>query len=163
MRPLGLVQAEYCQQGNTPQPFSSGLGGRRRAASACVYLMQSREPRQSSPLSLRKWRGTTSCLTFILCGVGMVMVGKGVLGGAGLHHLRYLPGLGLLRVKNVPTCSHPLGLWLGKSCFLFCFLVCTWEWFQVLGCSRSQDIWQDIKQISKKLLRKLTAGWSLKS
>lgn len=43
MRPLGPVQAEYCQQGNTPQPLSSALGGRRRAASACVYLMQSRE------------------------------------------------------------------------------------------------------------------------
>ena len=37
MRPLGLVQAEYRQQGNTPQPFSSVLGGRRTAASACLF------------------------------------------------------------------------------------------------------------------------------
>lgn len=50
MLPPGLVQGEYCQQGNTPQPLSSALGG-RSAASVCVYLMQGREPRQLPTVS----------------------------------------------------------------------------------------------------------------
>lgn len=55
----------------------------------------------------------------------MVMVGNGVGGRGGVTPRTVFAWIRFVRVKNVPSCSHPLGLGLRKSCFLFCFLVGT--------------------------------------
>ena len=47
-------------------------------------------------------------------------MGLGGWGGRRVAPFMVFAWIRSVRVKNVPTCSHPLGIWLGKSCFLFC-------------------------------------------
>lgn len=63
----------------------------------------------------------------------MVTVGSRVVWG-GVAPLLVFAWIRSVSVKNVPSCSHPLGLLLRKSCFLFCFF---FFWFVPDGASRS--------------------------